>query len=172
LIHAQFVIRYYRFYDHDYAILTEQTFWTGVVFLMVLAPVLLWLMTLLASRWYYKMIAFDMKSKARPVLIYNCLAYATGASVLAIIPFGLLAYSAVPSFLTTMIQFLAPLVALVWMGVNWYIVGTKRLYVKTSSVVIATVLVWLGVVFLFAAALVGTYFLWGYTIGSGGIQAQ
>ena len=106
-----------------------------------------WVGTLLllkiASGIYLKLVAHDMKQRTPSVLIYNAMGYGLGPSILALVPF------------------VGPPVALVWIFVNWLVMGFKRLRVKPGAAVVTAVLTFVAV-----GALVGGVYLGGQFLAS------
>ena len=74
---------------------------------------------------FYKLTAFDMATKAPPVLVHNTVNYLMAPSILALIPGGPNPYLQI-----------GPALALVWFFVALLAVAIKRLRVKVSAAVI------------------------------------
>jgi hypothetical protein len=97
---------------------------------LALAIVGTWLLHMLVSRLFYKLVqAGDVKAKAPAVLTYNVYAYCLGPSILALIPF-----------------YIGPGIAIAWIFFLCVYAAITRLAVKTSGAITCNVLAFGGLV--------------------------
>jgi hypothetical protein len=97
---------------------------------IILAILGTWLLHLLVSRLFYKLVqAGDAKAKAPAVLTYNVYAYCLGPSILALIPFHI-----------------GPAIAIAWIFFLCIYAAIHRLAVKTSGAITCNVLAFGGLV--------------------------
>ena len=108
----------------------------------------------LISWIFYRLTAFDMTSKAPPVLVYNCIAFLTGCSLLALIPGGTRPWFA-----------FGPALAGVWMFVTLLITAIARLRVRVGAAIIGSILTFLAISGLVALGIFAIQLLWCNVIG-------
>ena len=98
---------------------------------------------------FYRLTSFDMTSKAPFVLVYNCIAYLMGISLLALIPGGPKPTLAI-----------GPILAGLWMFAAMLIVAIKYLRIRAVAAIIGSILTFVAVSAIIVAALFAFTFLW------------
>ncbi len=112
------------------------------------------------SWMFYRLTAFDMTSKAPPVLVYNCITFLTGVSLVALIPGGPKPWLAI-----------GPVLAGIWMFALLLVTAIRRLRVRAVAAIIGSFLTFLAISALVIVAIFGINFLWGSVIGNASLNA-
>lgn len=137
----QSAFSYYVFYSQDKSLeLDGQQYVINTVLEALLAGVAAAIMPRAIAWMFYRLTAFDMTSKAPPVLIYNCIVYLMSPSLVALIPGGTKPWLAI-----------GPCVAGVWMFLLLLIIAIGRLRIGIGAAIIGSLLTFLA----FAGAVVG-----------------
>ena len=83
----QSAFAYFVFYTRDHTLYVDnQQYMINTLLEALLAGAAAAFMPRIISWIFYRLTAFDMTSKAPPVLVYNCITFLTGVSVLALLP--------------------------------------------------------------------------------------
>jgi hypothetical protein len=98
---------------------------------------------------FYRLTSFDMTSKAPFVLVYNCIAYLMGISLLALIPGGPKPTIAI-----------GPILAGIWMFAALIIVAIKYLRIRAVAALIGSILTFVAVSAVVIGAIFALTFLW------------
>ena len=101
------------------------------------------------SWMFYRLTAFDMTSKAPPVLVYNCITFLMSPSLLALIPGGTKPWLA-----------LGPALAGVWMFVLLLITAIARLRIRVGAAIIGSVLTFLATSGMVIVGIFAIQFVW------------
>lgn len=132
--------------------INNQVFWIGAGLTAAAMPVAFVLVLKLAVKFYMALVSGDLKHKAPPVLFFNAFGYVLGPTVLALIPvFG-------------------PPVAALYILILWAVVGRRRMYLKPSAALIATILTGIAL----SVICIGGFWILGWLfaeITGGGINA-
>jgi hypothetical protein len=116
-------------------------------------------MVQIAGIIFFKLIAFDMASKAPPVLVRNIVTYLAAPCLLGLIPGG-------PGpFLQV-----GPMLGLIWIVVLLVMVATRRLRVGTGAAIIGSFLTGLSIVLIAAAGYAVIWLLWCQVMGNESID--
>jgi len=151
---------YYVFYARDSTLDVDgQQYVINTVLEALLAGVAAAFLPTVAAWMFYRLTAFDMTSKAPPVLVYNCMAYLMGPSLLALIPGGFVPWLA-----------LGPALAGAWMFVLLLIVAILRLRVRVAAAVIGSTLTFLAMAGMVIAGIFLLQLLWGNLLDKASIQ--
>jgi hypothetical protein len=146
----QSAFAYYVFYARDRTLVVDgQQYLINTILEAVLAGVAAAILPTVAAWMFYRLTAFDMTSKAPPVLVYNCMVYLMGPSLLALIPGGFVPWLA-----------LGPALAGAWMFVLLLIVAIVRLRVRVAAAIIGSTLTFLAMAGMVIVGILLVQLLW------------
>jgi hypothetical protein len=158
---VQSAFSYFVFYTHDAStILDSHQYVINTCLEAVLAGVAAAFMPKVISWMFYRLTAFDMTSKAPPVMVYNCIAFLGGVGLLALIPGGPKPWLAI-----------GPALAGVWMFVLLLTTAVSRLRVRAVAAIIGSVLTFLAISGLVIVGIVAINLVWGTGIGNASLSA-
>lgn len=150
IIHSILLLRTYQNQPNIYVVNTTLYF-IGAGLLLVTAPMAIVLLVKFTAGIYFKMVAYEMKNQAPPVLVFNVLGYTLGPSIFALIPLA------------------GPPLALLGILILMIVAGIKRLHLSVGGAIISAVISLLAAVAVAAGAFFAAYFLWGLATG-GAVQ--
>jgi hypothetical protein len=157
----QSAFAYFVFYSHDTSIVLDtHQYMINTALEAVLAGVGAAFISKLISWMFYRLTAFDMTSKAAPVMVYNCITFLMGVSLVALIPGG-------PKPLLA----IGPMLAGVWMFILLLTMAIRRLRVRAVAAIIGSVLTFLAISGLVILAIFAINFVWGSVIGNASLNA-
>ena len=140
----QSAFAYFVFYVHDKSVdIDPQQYMLNTLLEGLGAGVAAALLPGVVAWMFYRLTAFDMTSKAPPILVRNVITYLMGASLLALIPGGPKPWLAI-----------GPILAGVWMFITLLTVAISRLRIRVGAAIIGSMLTFLGT----AAIVVGGIF--------------
>ena len=146
LIHGLLLIPYYNHQPH-----TEVDTWPYMEILLITAAVAVvgtWSGLRFYSTINYKMVSQEKQLGAITLpLVQNVNSYALGPSLLAVIPV------------------VGPLLAILWIGINFMVAGAKRLRIRAAGAIIDAVLPYLAVLVTAVVLAVVGHYLLPYLIG-------
>jgi hypothetical protein len=126
----QSAFAYYVFYARDGTLnIDGQQYVINTLLEALLAGAAAALLPTVVARMLFRLTAYDMTTKAPPVLVYNCIVYLMGPSWLALIPGGTVHWLA-----------LGPVLAGAWMFVLLLIATIGYLRVRVSAAIIGSVI--------------------------------
>jgi hypothetical protein len=151
----QSAFAWFVFYSRDKSLEPDsQQYMINTLLEAVLACVGAAFLPKLISWMFYRLTAFDMTSKAPPVLVENCITFLMGASLLALIPGGTKPWLA-----------FGPMLAGLWMFVLLLITAISRLRVRAGAAIIGSVLTFLGTTAIVVGGIFAIQFLWCTLLG-------
>jgi hypothetical protein len=151
----QSAFAYFVFYTRDRTLYVDnQQYMINTLLEALLAGAAAAFMPRIISWIFYRLTAFDMTSKAPPVLVYNCITFLTGVSVLALLPGGPNPWFAV-----------GPALVGVWMFILLLITAIARLRIRVGAAIIGSTLTFLATSGLIILAIYAIQFLWCSVIG-------
>jgi len=126
----QSAFAYFVFYSRDKTLdIDGQQYAINTLLEGVLAGAAAAILPKIVAMMFYRLTAFDTLSKAPPVLVYNTIAYLSGACLLALIPGGPAPWLAI-----------GPALVGVWMFVSLLVVAIVRLRVRLGGAIIGSVI--------------------------------
>ena len=157
----QSAFAYYVFYNGDPKIvLDSHQYMINTLLEALLGGVAAAFMPTVISWMFYRLTAFDMTSKAPPVLVYNCITFLMGCSLLALIPGGTKPWLA-----------FGPVLAGVWMFVLLLVTAISRLRVRAPAAIIGSVLTFLAISGLVCLGIFAIQFVWCSVMGNASLSA-
>lgn len=150
---SQSTFAYYVYY-HGGGVLFGAQYIVNTLFEALAAAAAAVLMPKVVGWMYHRLTAYEMDSKAPPLLVYNCVVYIMGPSLLALIPGGL----------NPWIQY-GPILAAAWMSILLFIVGFAYLRVQIGSALIGAILTTLGSLAIVVAIWFALWLVWVYLLG-------
>jgi hypothetical protein len=157
----QSAFSYFVFYSHDNSIVLDtHQYMINTALEAVLAGAAAAYISNLISWMFYRLTAFDMTSKAPPVMVFNCITFLMGVSLLALIPGGPKPWLAI-----------GPAVAGVWMFALLLVTAIARLRVRAVAAIIGSFLTFLAISGLVIVAIFAINFVWGSVIGNASLNA-
>jgi hypothetical protein len=114
----------------------------------------------LVAWMFYRLTAFDMTSKAPPVLVYNCIAFLGGCCLWALIPGGAKPWLA-----------FGPCLVGIWMWITLLIVAIRRLRIRPGAAIIGSILTLIAIAGLVIVGIFVINFLWNNVIGNSSLNA-
>jgi len=155
----QSAFAYFVFYNRDPSLAIDgQQYVINTLLEGVLAGAAGALLPRIVAMLFYKLTAFDMVSKAPPVLVYNTVAYLSAACLLALIPGGPKPWLAI-----------GPALVGVWMFVSLLIVAIVRLRVRVGAAIIGSLITLTATAGMIVAGLWLIQFLWNTMMDKGSI---
>jgi hypothetical protein len=155
----QSTFAYFVFYANDKSIdFDQQQFIINTLLEGVAAGVAAALMPNVIAWMFYRLTAFDMTSKAPPILVRNVITYLMGVSLLALIPGGPKPWLAI-----------GPILAGVWMFVTLLTVAISRLRVSIGAAIIGSLITFLGTAAVVVAGMVVIFQVWYTLLDKGSI---
>ena len=146
----QSAFAYYVFYVHDRSLEVDgRQYVINTILEAVLAGVAAALLPTVVAWMFYRLTAFDMTAKAPPVLVYNCIVYLMGPSLLALIPGATVPWLA-----------LGPALAGAWMFVLLLIVAIERLRIRVAAAIIGSVITFLATAGMVIIGILLVQLLW------------
>ena len=148
------------FYTHDASIvLDSHQYVINTILEAILAGVAAAFMPKAISWMFYRLTAFDMTSKAPPVMVYNCIAFLSGVGLLALIPGGPKPWLAI-----------GPVLAGIWMFVLLLTTAIARLRVRAVAAIIGSVLTFLAFAGLVIVGIVVINLVWGQVMDNASLN--
>jgi hypothetical protein len=155
----QSTFSYFVFYTRDKTIdVDPQQYMLNTLLEGVAAGVAAALMPRVIAWMFYRLTAFDMTSKAPPILVRNMITYLMGVSLLALIPGGPNPWIAV-----------GPILAGVWMFVTLLTVAVSRLRVRAGAAIIGSMLTFAGTTAVVVGGMLVIFQVWTTVLGKGSI---
>jgi hypothetical protein len=155
----QSAFSYFVFYSRDKTVEVDpQQYMLNTVLEGLAAGVAAAIMPRVIAWMFYRITAFDMTSKAPPILVRNMITYLMGASLLALIPGG--------PFPWLMI---GPILAGVWMFVTLLTVGISRLRVRAGAAVIGSMLTFVGTAGIVVGGMFAIFQVWCTVLDKGSV---
>lgn len=155
----QSAFAYFVFYSRDHSLdLDSRQYVINTLLEGLLAGAAAAMMPKVVTWMFYRLTAFDMISKAPPVLVYNCITYLAGASLLALIPGGPRPWLAV-----------GPVLAGLWMFVTLLTVAIARLRIRVGAAIIGSILTLLGTAAIVVVGILMIQFVWCNLLDKGSI---
>lgn len=111
------------------------------------------------SWMFYRLTAFDMTSKAPPVLVYNCITFMAGCCLLALIPGGAKPWLA-----------FGPCLVGIWMYILLLIVAIRRLRIRIGAAIIGSTLTFLATAGLVILGIFVVNAVWNNVIGNSSLN--
>ncbi|HEX4052789.1 MAG TPA: hypothetical protein VHX86_00855 [Tepidisphaeraceae bacterium] len=146
----QSAFAYFVFYSRDHSLdLDPQQYVINTLLEGLLAGAAAAIMPKIITWMFYRLTAFDMTSKAPPVLVYNCITYLGGVCLLALIPGGPRPWLAI-----------GPALAGLWMFVTLMTVAIARLRVRVGAAIIGSILTLLGTAGVVVAGIFVVWLVW------------
>ena len=146
----QSAFAYFVFYNRDDSIILDtHQYIINTLLEAVLSAVAAAFIPKLISWMFYRLTAFDMTSKAPPIMVYNCIAFLMGPSLLALIPGGTKPWLA-----------FGPALAGVWMFILLLITAIARLRVRVGAAIIGSVITFLATSALVILGIFAIQFVW------------
>jgi hypothetical protein len=156
----QSTFSYFVFYTHDASIvLDSHQYVINTILEAILAGVAAAFMPKAISWMFYRLTAFDMTSKAPPVMVYNCIAFLSGVGLLALIPGGPKPWLAI-----------GPVLAGIWMFVLLLTTAIARLRVRAVAAIIGSVLTFLAFAGLVIVGIVVINLVWGQVMDNASLN--
>ncbi|MGD0769915.1 MAG: hypothetical protein ABSB42_17155 [Tepidisphaeraceae bacterium] len=141
---------FYVFYARDRMVdLDGQQYVINTILEALLAGAAAALLPTVVAWMFYRLTAFDMTAKAPPVLVYNCIVYLMGPSLLALIPGATVPWLA-----------LGPALAGAWMFVLLLIVAIERLRIRVAAAIIGSVITFLATAGMVIIGILLVQLLW------------
>jgi hypothetical protein len=157
----QSAFSYFVFYSNDKSIVLDtHQYMINTALEAVLAGAAAVFISKPISWMFYRLTAFDMTSKAPPVMVYNCITFLMGVSLLALIPGGPKPWLAI-----------GPALAGVWMFFLLLVTAIRRLRVRAVAAIIGSFLTFLAISALVIVAIFAINFVWGSVIGNASLNA-
>jgi hypothetical protein len=113
------------------------------------------------SWMFYRLTAFDMTSKAPPVMVYNCIAFLGGVCLLALIPGGPKPWLAI-----------GPALVGIWMFILLLTTAIARLRVRAVAAIIGSFLTFLAISALVILAIFVIQYVWCSVIGFSSLNSS
>jgi hypothetical protein len=155
----QSAFAYFVFYARDKSLAVDsQQYVLNTLLEGAAAGVAAALMPRVIAWMFYRLTAFDMTSKAPPVLVRNIITYLMGASLLALIPGGPTPWLAV-----------GPILAGVWMFVTLLTAAISRLRVRAGAAIIGSILTFLGTSAIVVGGIFVIFQLWCTLLDKGSV---
>ncbi|MGD0463782.1 MAG: hypothetical protein ABSB74_14945 [Tepidisphaeraceae bacterium] len=146
----QSAFAYFVFYVHDKSVeIDSQQYLFNTLLEGAAAGVAAALMPRVVAWMFYRLTAFDMTSKAPPILVRNIITYLMGASLLALIPGGPKPWLAVGPILTG-----------AWMFITLLTVAISRLRVRPGAAIIGSILTLVGTSAIVVAGILVVFQVW------------
>lgn len=157
----QSAFAYFVFYGRDHSLdVDSQQYVINTLLEGLLAGAAAVLMPTVITWMFYRLTAFDMTSKAPPVLVYNCIAYLMGASLLALIPGGTYPWLSIGMATVGL-----------WMFVTLLIVAIAHLRIRIGAAIIGSILTMLATAALVVAGIFVIWLVWCNLLDKGSISA-
>jgi hypothetical protein len=155
----QSAFAYFVFYVNDKTIeLDPQQYMINSLLEGIAAGVAAALLPGVIAWMFYRLTAFDMTSKAPPILVRNVITYLMGASLLALIPGGPKPWLAV-----------GPILAGLWMLVTLLTVAISRLRIGVGAAIIGSFLTFLGTAGIVVGGIFVIFQVWYTVLDKGSI---
>jgi hypothetical protein len=155
----QSTFSYFIFYTRDKTVdVDPQQYMINTLLEGVAAGVAAALMPRVIAWMFYRLTAFDMNSKAPPILVRNMITYLMGVSLLALIPGGPNPWIAV-----------GPILAGFWMFITLLTVAISRLRVSVGAAIIGSLLTFAGSAAIVVAGIIVVFQVWGTVLDKGSI---
>lgn len=146
----QSAFAYFVFYNRDTSLAVDgQQYVLNTVLGGVLAGAAAAFGSWVVSWMFYRLTAFDMTSKAPPVLVANCITYLMGPSLLALIPGGIKPWLA-----------LGPVLAGIWMFIVLLIAAIGRLRIRVGAAIIGSFLTFIATAGMVSLGIFLVNFVW------------
>jgi hypothetical protein len=155
----QSTFSYFVFYVRDKTVdVDPQQYMINTLLEGVAAGVAAALMPRVIAWMFYRITAFDMTSKAPPILVRNMITYLMGVSLLALIPGGPNPWIPV-----------GPILAGMWMFVTLLTVAISRLRVRVGAAIIGSMLTFAGTAAIVVGGIVLIFQVWCTALGKASI---
>ena len=155
----QSTFSYYFFYNNDpKKVLDGQQYVINTALGAVLCAAAAIVLSRVVTWMFYRLTAFDMTTKAPPVLVYNCIVYLMSPSILAIVPGGPKPW-----------LMIAPCIVGVWIFIELLVVAIAYLRIGIGASIIGSFLTFLATTILVVAGIAVVNLVWNTVLDKGAV---
>jgi hypothetical protein len=156
----QSTFNYYCFYNNDPKLeIDGQQYVINTGLGAVLCAVGAVVLSRVVSWMFYRLTAFDMTTKAPPVLVYNSIVYLMSPSILALIPGGPKPW-----------LMIAPCVVGVWIFIQLLVVAISYLRIRIGASIIGSFLTFLATTIIVVGGITAVNLIWNTLLDKGAVE--